>query len=106
MDRGSVEEVMRVHTRFYAFLREKVGRSEDTLELEEGATIADFLKQISEKYGEIVGRDIFDEDGSLRSGFAVALNGENVRREEWGTTKLKDGDLVVILPPIAGGLAI
>jgi thiamine biosynthesis protein ThiS len=39
----------------------------------------------------------------LRKGFAVAVNGENVDMANWKNTRLKDGDVVVVLPPIAGG---
>jgi len=94
---------MRVSTRFYAFLREMTGRDSDTLTLDEGSTIVDFLKAVREKYGASLA-SIFGVDGVLRTGFAVALNGDNVERGEWGRTVLRDGDTVVILPPIAGGL--
>ncbi len=95
--------MIRVSTRFYAFLRERVGRQEDTLELSDNSTVGDFLEKLAEKYEkELVGY-VFNVDKSLRSGFAIALNGENVKPEEFTSKRLKDGDVVVILPPIAGG---
>ncbi|MEM4416955.1 MAG: MoaD family protein, partial [Nitrososphaerota archaeon] len=93
----------KVSTRFYAFLREMTGLESDVIVLEDGSTVADFLSAIRGRYGAVLSR-IFGEDGLLRSGFAVALNGENVERREWGRKVLRDGDVVVILPPIAGGL--
>jgi molybdopterin synthase sulfur carrier subunit len=95
---------MRITTRFFAFLREMAGRETDEVTVAEGATIHDFLKVLREKYSGIFDR-IFQADGLLKPGFAIALNGETVDREGWGNISLKDGDLVVILPPIAGGLA-
>lgn len=92
---------MKVFTKYYAFIRERLGRSDEEFELEEDSTVADFLKLLSEKYaGKLVG--LF-EGPVLRKGFAVAVNGENVDMSDWNTTRLKDGDVVVILPPIAGG---
>jgi MoaD family protein len=95
---------LRVLTRFYAFLREMTGRESDTITLDEGSTIMDFLKAVREKYGSSLA-SIFGVDGMLRSGFAIALNGDSVDRREWASTVLKEGDTVVILPPIAGGLS-
>jgi sulfur carrier protein len=36
-------------------------------------------------------------------GVAVALNGEIVRRGDWATTALHDGDIVEIVSAAAGG---
>jgi molybdopterin synthase sulfur carrier subunit len=92
---------MKVYTKYYAFIRERLGRSDEEFELEEGSTVADFLKLFSEKYaGKLMG--LFDGP-VLRKGFAVAVNGENVDLANWKNTRLKDGDVVVVLPPIAGG---
>ncbi|GBC69819.1 hypothetical protein HRbin01_01523 [archaeon HR01] len=93
---------MRVVTRFFAFMREMAGRETDEITLAEGATLTDFLKVLRERYRGSLDR-VFGVDGGLRPGFAVALNGETVGRERWDTLLLKDGDLVVILPPISGG---
>jgi len=95
--------LIRVATRFYAFLRERVGRQDDTLELGDDATVGDFLEKLAEKYEHALVGYVFDADKHLRSGFAVALNGENVKPEEFSSRRLRDGDVVVILPPIAGG---
>ena len=92
---------MKITTKYYAFIRERLGRSTEEFELQEGSTIADFLKLLSERHGgNLVG--VF-EGAVLRRGFVVALNGENVEQARWGSTRLKDGDVVVVLPPIAGG---
>jgi len=36
-------------------------------------------------------------------GVAVALNGAVVRKAEWGTTELSEGDTVEIVKPFSGG---
>ncbi|MEM1946203.1 MAG: MoaD family protein [Candidatus Caldarchaeum sp.] len=93
---------MRVKTRYFAFIREKIGRDSEIFDLDEGSTVHDFIGYIQARYREKLG-DVFEADG-LRAGFAIALNGENLDRSLWRQTRLKDGDVVVILPPIAGGV--
>jgi len=36
-------------------------------------------------------------------GVAVAINGEVIRRGEWTTTSIHDGDIVEIVNAVAGG---
>ncbi|MGA2969340.1 MAG: sulfur carrier protein ThiS [Acidimicrobiales bacterium] len=36
-------------------------------------------------------------------GVAVAINGEVIRRGEWSTTSLHDGDVIEIVNAVAGG---
>jgi sulfur carrier protein len=40
---------------------------------------------------------------SAPSGIAVAVNGEVVRRREWESTPLADGDQVEVLTAVQGG---
>ncbi|MCX8201877.1 MAG: MoaD family protein [Candidatus Caldarchaeum sp.] len=92
---------MKVSTRYFAVIRERLGKSLEEFELPDGSTVADFLAAFRKKYSDKVG-DLFEASG-LRAGFAVALNGENIDPRTWREVSLKDGDVVVILPPIAGG---
>ena len=92
----------RVRTRYFAMLREDTGVREEELELPEGSTLTDFIEFLVEKY-EGLRRVLFDEKGEFREGFMVAHNAETVPRIKLGSRKLKDGDEIVILPPIGGG---
>ncbi|MEM2237112.1 MAG: MoaD family protein [Candidatus Caldarchaeum sp.] len=92
---------MKIQTRYFAFMREKLGRDSEEFELHEGATVQDFIEVFKAKYAEKLS-DLFEAEG-LKTGFALALNGENLDKPRWRQTKLKEGDVVVILPPIAGG---
>ncbi|MCS6769472.1 MAG: MoaD family protein [Candidatus Caldarchaeum sp.] len=92
---------MKVATKYFAFLRERVGKDAEIFEMPEGSTVADFIELVKSVHGDKLQND-FTGVG-LRAGFALAVNGENVDRTLWRTTKLRDGDVVVILPPIAGG---
>ncbi|MEM1775977.1 MAG: sulfur carrier protein ThiS [Nitrososphaerota archaeon] len=46
---------------------------------------------------------MLSNDGKLRDGINVAVNGDVVPRSRYEQTLLRDGDEVVIIPPIAGG---
>jgi sulfur-carrier protein adenylyltransferase/sulfurtransferase len=48
-------------------------------------------------------RHLYSPDGTLRNFVSVFLNEEDVRNRERGATPTKDGDVVSIVPAIAGG---
>lgn len=93
---------LKIQTKYYAVLRERLGKTSEEFELPQGSTVTDFLEKLRQVYGGVLG-DLF-EGGGLKTGFALALNGESLDKSLWASTRLKDGDVVVILPPIAGGL--
>jgi len=90
---------LRVRTLYFARLRELTGREEEELDVPENATCADVVRFIADRYGDALRRYLFDESGSLRRGLAIALNGEKVSPE----TPVREGDTVVVIPPISGG---
>ncbi len=91
-----------VKTKYYAYLREVTGVREEEIALEEGSTVADLVEKLVKRYGEPLRRYILTEDMELRPNIAVAVNGVKVSEEPLRKT-LREGDTVVILPPISGG---
>ena len=81
---------MRVRVRFFAGIREVVGRPEAQLELPEGATAADLWSRLAAEHPALLAR---------RAGLAAAVN----RRYAGLETTLGDGDEVVFVPPVSGG---
>lgn len=95
---------MRVKLRAFGELAPILG-GELTVELDEGASLSDLISKISsEKSGfkEKV-RYLSSQQGVTDFGLVILLNGLNISLLEGAKTKLKDGDAVVILPPVAGG---
>jgi MoaD family protein len=90
---------LRVRTLYFARLRELTGREAEELDVPEGSRCVDVVRAIAERYGEDLRRYLFDESGSLRRSFAIALNGERTSPE----AKVREGDTVVVIPPISGG---
>ena len=56
-----------------------------------------------ERYFPGLGRKIVDDQGKIRTYVNVFVNSENSRELENERTKLRDGDVVHVLPSVAGG---
>jgi molybdopterin synthase sulfur carrier subunit len=68
----------------------------------QGATVAEVLNDLYERYGELRER-ICNEDGSLRRFVNVYLAGEDIRFMDGLQTPVPDGAELTILPAVAGG---
>jgi molybdopterin-guanine dinucleotide biosynthesis protein A len=79
---------MQLNIQYYALMREQAGRSEETLETS-ATTPAGLYDELVARYGFTLSRD------QLK----VAVNSEF---SDW-SRKLKLGDSVVFIPPVAGG---
>lgn len=79
--------MVRIRVEYFAILREHVGCAHETLSTA-AATVGDL-------YNELDRRHAFPALGRLK----VAVNDEF---RDW-STPLRDGDMVVFIPPVAGG---
>ena len=83
--------MIRVRVLYFAAVRDLVGREEEEFVLPDGVdTVAAFTAWIQAERGELLGRM-----GSVR-----------VARNEVfaiGTEKLAEGDVLALIPPVAGG---
>jgi molybdenum cofactor guanylyltransferase len=79
---------MQLKIQYYALMREQAGRSEEILETS-APTPAEVYGELAARYGFTLTRD------QLK----VAINSEF---SDW-TRRLKAGDAVVFIPPVAGG---
>ncbi len=94
---------MKVKIRYFAFLRELTGKREELIELEEDTSVGKLLETLSAKYGEKF-RDYLYGVGEFEGlTLNFLLNGRNISLDEGFNTKLQDGDVLSILPPVAGG---
>jgi|SRR5882724_8046034 len=81
---------MRVSVLYFAILRERLRRDQDTLDLSPGATVADALAAIAANSPAIAG---------LLPQVQTAVN----RKVAPATHVLAEGDELALLPPVAGG---
>lgn len=68
----------------------------------EGETIGGVLKGLADSYPGL-GAQVISQDGSLHRFVNVYLNDDDVRYLDKLDTKVIDGDVVSILPAVAGG---
>jgi molybdopterin converting factor subunit 1 len=83
---------MKIHVLYFAVFRERLGMSEEDLELAEPATVGDALAALATKHAPIA---------QLRGRFRVAVNQDFVTDDH----ALRPGDEVALIPPVAGGVA-
>ncbi len=68
----------------------------------EGATVGDVLADLTTRYPGLEGQ-VVDGDGTLHKFVNVYRNDDDIRYLDQLDTKLSDGDVVSILPAVAGG---
>ncbi len=81
---------MIVQLRFFASLRERVGRSEAEWTLADGATVADLWSALCTAYPQMA---------PMSASMSFAVNREYVERDH----RLAENDEVALIPPVSGG---
>jgi len=92
-----------INIKYFAAIRDIVEKKEEQIQVGMGTTVEDALNRLTEIYGERLRSYIYDEKGRLRGNLAILINEESIDRERYDRTILKSKDILVILPPIAGG---
>ena len=92
-----------INIKYFAAIRDIVGKREEQIQVERGSTVDNVLTRLTEIYGERLRNYVFDEKGHLKGNLSVLINGENIGRDGYDRTVLRSKDILVILPPIAGG---
>src|SRR5579884_868398 len=67
-----------------------------------GATVGEALHQLTQQF-PLIRRNLFNDEGKLRSFVNIYVNDEDIRYLEKDATKLKGDETISIVPSIAGG---
>lgn len=95
---------MKIKVRYFTTLRELAGTEEEELEMEDRGILAKLIKKVSSKYGEEAFEYLHDKStGKIDPSIKILVNGVDVRHLQGIETKLEDGDVVAVIPPIGGG---
>ena len=70
-----------------------------------GATVSDALNQLTAQYPNIK-KNLFNDQGKLRSFVNVYVNDEDIRYMDKDETKLEGNETISIVPSIAGGATV
>ncbi len=81
---------MRIKLRFFASLRERLGRSEETCEVPPGATVGTVWELLRREHPELA---------AVERSLAFAVAQEYVDK----THPLQDNDELAFIPPVSGG---
>lgn len=92
----------RVTVRFYSLWQVYAGTASTVLEARD---LNDLLQQVEERFGSYIREKLklakTDLSGRIEDFSLVLLNGTNIKQVE--SAHLKDGDVLHIMPPLAGG---
>ncbi|HVP22390.1 MAG TPA: MoaD family protein [Conexivisphaerales archaeon] len=92
----------RVTLRYFASVREALEMPEETASVE-GEKVADVLAWLVAHHGRELIPLVFDTKRELREEFRLLHNGSLVPRADAKKVRVKDGDEIVLMPPVAGG---
>ena len=95
---------MKVSVRFFAVLKEIVGKREENLNFnEQKVTVGMALKVLGKQYGKAFSEYVFDaKTGGVKSFLQLLVNGSSLPSDEL-KAELHEGDILAILPPVGGG---
>ncbi len=92
--------------RFFTTLREVTGKREETIEFTKDSmvTLDDVLQKLTKKHGKDFAEYVYDRRTNQPKGFLQFLiNGKSITPTKDVKAKLRDGDVLAIIPPVGGG---
>jgi molybdopterin synthase sulfur carrier subunit len=93
---------MKISVRYMAQLRSLLGCGEQSITLPAGSSVQGLLAHLAAEKTEVAPH-LVTPSGEMRPSLLVAINGSAVASQQAALTSLADGDIVTLLPPIAGG---
>ena len=94
---------MKIEVKFFTSLREITGKKVDKIQLQNVITVEELLTLLSEKYGKKFIEYIYNKKGKVHGFLSFLVNGKNINVLQGFDTELKQGDTIVIIPPVGGG---
>ncbi len=94
---------MTIHIQFEAQLRTVAGRTHLALDVPDGGSLADALRLAGTEQIPALKAHLLSGAGGVRGSLLMFVGDRPVRADEAARLALKDGDRIVLLPPISGG---
>jgi molybdopterin synthase sulfur carrier subunit len=94
---------LKIEVRLFANLREFAKTKAAVEDIKSGTSVGDVLVKICERFGTEFRGQVLDERGQPNENIKILLNGHNIVFLQGAATKLKDGDVIAIFPPVGGG---
>ncbi|MCW4014499.1 MAG: MoaD/ThiS family protein [Candidatus Bathyarchaeota archaeon] len=93
---------MRLTVRFYGVAYDKTGVREWKPEIKPDSTISYLLDVLVEEFPRL-NELVYDETGKPFEYLSISVNNQDILGLNGSDTRLCDGDIVFIMPPIGGG---
>ena len=93
---------MRITLKTFADYRVITGIRETVLDVDEGVTMGALLERLTSAYPKLKDA-MFDESGTLRDYIILLVNGRKIEFIGGMGTHLREGDVIALFPPVAGG---
>ncbi len=97
---------MEISVRFFTILREVTGKKEETIKFKTGETVTvnAIIERLAKEYGKNFTDYAFDRrTGEVKGFLQFLINGRSASTIKGLETKLADGDILAIIPPVGGG---
>ena len=94
---------MAIQVKLYSLFRKYIDDRQVELDPETNKTIRDLIRSLDEKYESVFSEKLIGEEETINPGAIILVNGQNIHHLEQLDTELKDGDVLAIFPPSAGG---
>ena len=93
-----------VKVRTILTLKTIMGSGETELPVAEGSTLGQLVVTLVNRYGDDLASHLYEPNSkNLRSYIRLMVNGRDIAFLEEMKTVLRNGDEVLILPPVSGG---
>jgi len=70
---------------------------------DEMVTVSKVLEILSKRYGKAFVEYIYNKDGEVKGFLQFLINGRSASTLNGFHTRLRDGDVLAIIPPVGGG---
>ena len=99
------ENIPNIQIRFFGSISAVVNRTKDEINYSPDITVSGLLCLLSEKHGEDLSNELFDEKGSggLRDDLMITVNEAIIKHEKTLETVIKPGDIVALFQTLPGG---
>jgi MoaD family protein len=97
---------LEISVRFFTTLREVTGKKEATMKFKTNKTVTvnAIIEKLAKEYGQSFTDYVFDRrTGEVKGFLQFLINGRSASTIKGLDTKLADGDILAIIPPVGGG---
>ncbi|MCK4477735.1 MoaD/ThiS family protein [Candidatus Bathyarchaeota archaeon] len=95
---------MKVKVEYLGFIKNLLNKRVEEIELSKGASLQELLSDLSNLYGTLFKKEIFEPgQKDVKTGFVVTVNGVLIGQLDDVETSLRNGDQVILMSLMSGG---